>query len=46
MIAHTLRGVAKSPDLITDEYFKKVLELITLASNSEIYAHWPLTESI
>jgi len=31
MIMSTLRGIAKSPDLITDEYLEKVLELTTLS---------------
>jgi hypothetical protein len=32
VIMHTLRGVTISPDLVVEEYFEKVVELITLVS--------------
>jgi len=46
MIMSVLRGVTKTPDLITDDMFEKVVQLLSLASDATLYAHWPLTDNV
>jgi hypothetical protein len=46
VIMSTLRGVTLSPDLVVEQQFEKVVQLVNLVSDAPIYSHWPLSEDI
>lgn len=42
IIANVVRGLLNSPDLVDDETFVKLIELLEVVSSSSIYTHRPL----
>ena len=46
IIGNVIRGLTGSPDMIDDETFVKVLDLLDVVSNSSIYAHKPLDQNV
>jgi hypothetical protein len=39
VIMNIVRGFTNSPDLVNDIYFEKLLTLLELASNANMYSH-------
>lgn len=42
VIGNVVRAATNSPDLIDDETFISIIELLEMVSSSSIYAHKPL----
>jgi hypothetical protein len=42
IISNVVRGWLRSPDLVDDDSFSKVLDLLQLASNQSVYTYQPL----
>jgi hypothetical protein len=39
VMANVVRAVTNHPDLINDEYYIKILELLNMISSGDVYAH-------
>ncbi len=46
IIGNVVRGLTNSPDLVDDETFEMILELLGKVSNATFYAHKPLDQNI
>jgi hypothetical protein len=46
VMANVVRATTNHPDLINDEYYFKILELLNLISGGDVYAHQPYDTNV
>jgi len=46
VIGNMLRGLLKNPDLVDDEHFEKLLQLVELVGEASIFSHWTITKQL
>jgi hypothetical protein len=45
-MANVVRALTNHPDLISDQYFFNILELLQLISDGDVYAHQPYDTNV
>ena len=46
IVGSSLRGILKDPDLVSDDYFEKIVQTIEKIGNAPIYAHFPVSQNV